>query len=72
MPNTPAAIGQGMTVACASPEVTRDQALRCNTLLEAVGDVCPAVVRAHRRYRAAGLYGDDEAQEHAGDGGVDP
>ena len=39
MPNTPAAIGQGMTVACASPEVTRDQALRCNTLLEAVGDV---------------------------------
>jgi len=39
MPNTPAAIGQGMTVACASAEVTRDQALRCNMLLEAVGDV---------------------------------
>ena len=30
MPNTPAAIGQGMTVACASAEVTRDQALLCN------------------------------------------
>jgi pyrroline-5-carboxylate reductase len=39
MPNTPAAIGQGMTVACASAEVTRDQALFCNMLLEAVGDV---------------------------------
>ena len=39
MPNTPAAIGQGMTVACASPEVTRDQALLCNMLLEAVGEV---------------------------------
>ena len=39
MPNTPAAIGQGMTVACASSEATRDQALLCNMLLEAVGDV---------------------------------
>ena len=39
MPNTPAAIGQGMTVACASDEVTRDQALLCSMLLEAVGDV---------------------------------
>ena len=39
MPNTPAAIGQGMTVACASGEVTRDQALCCNMLLEAVGEV---------------------------------
>ena len=39
MPNTPAAIGHGMTVACASPEVTRDQALSCNMLLEAVGEV---------------------------------
>ena len=28
-----------MTVACASSEVTRDQALLCNMLLEAVGDV---------------------------------
>ena len=39
MPNTPASIGQGMTVACASSEVTRDQALLCNMLLEAVGEV---------------------------------
>ena len=39
MPNTPASIGQGMTVACASSEVTRDQALCCNMLLEAVGEV---------------------------------
>ena len=39
MPNTPAAIGQGMTVACANSEVTRDQALLCNMLLEAVGEV---------------------------------
>ena len=39
MPNTPAAIGQGMTVACASSEVTRDQALCCTMLLEAVGEV---------------------------------
>jgi pyrroline-5-carboxylate reductase len=39
MPNTPAAIEQGMTVACANPEVTRDQALSCNMLLEAVGEV---------------------------------
>ena len=36
---TPAAIGQGMTVACASSAVTRDQALLCNMLLEAVGEV---------------------------------
>jgi pyrroline-5-carboxylate reductase len=39
MPNTPAVIGQGMTVACASREVTRDQALLCNMLLEAVSEV---------------------------------
>jgi pyrroline-5-carboxylate reductase len=39
MPNTPAAIGQGMTVACASSEVNRHQALLCNMLLEAVGEV---------------------------------
>lgn len=39
MPNTPAAIGQGMTVACASEDVSRDQALLCSGLLEAVGEV---------------------------------
>ena len=39
MPNTPASIGQGITVACANDAVTRDQALECNRLLEAVGEV---------------------------------
>jgi pyrroline-5-carboxylate reductase len=39
MPNTPASIGQGMTVACANDGVTRDQALLCSMLLEAVGEV---------------------------------
>ena len=39
MPNTPAAIGSGMTVACANDAVTREQALRCTMLMEAVGEV---------------------------------
>jgi pyrroline-5-carboxylate reductase len=39
MPNTAAAIGRSMTVACADAAVTRDQALECNRLLEAVGEV---------------------------------
>lgn len=39
MPNTPAAIGQGITVACAGPGVTRAQCDLCDTLLAAVGDV---------------------------------
>jgi pyrroline-5-carboxylate reductase len=39
MPNTPAAIGRGMSVACANDAVTRDQALRCTMMLEAVGEV---------------------------------
>jgi pyrroline-5-carboxylate reductase len=39
MPNTAAAVGQSMTVACADAAVTRDQALECNRLLEAVGEV---------------------------------
>jgi len=39
MPNTPAAIGQGMTVACAGPGVTQAQRALCTTLLQAVGDV---------------------------------
>ena len=38
MPNTPAAIGRAMTVACANSAVTRDQALQCAMLLEAVGE----------------------------------
>jgi len=39
MPNTPAAIGQGITVACANTSVTRAQRALCQTLLEAVGDM---------------------------------
>ena len=39
MPNTAAAVGHSMTVACAGAAVTRDQALECNKLLEAVGQV---------------------------------
>lgn len=39
MPNMPAAIGQAISVACANKAVTRDQALICDTLLEAVGQV---------------------------------
>ena len=39
MPNTPAAIGQGFTVACAAPSVTSAQRELCNTLLSAVGEV---------------------------------
>lgn len=37
MPNTPAAIGQGITVACAGPGVTRAQHDLAETLLAAVG-----------------------------------
>jgi pyrroline-5-carboxylate reductase len=39
MPNTPASIGRGMTVACANADVSRDQTLQCAMLLEAVGEV---------------------------------
>lgn len=39
MPNTPAAIGRGITVACSNPHVTPPQAERCITLLSAVGQV---------------------------------
>lgn len=39
MPNTAASVGHSMTVACAGTAVTRDQALECNMLLEAVGQV---------------------------------
>ncbi len=38
MPNTPAAIGRGITVACASPLVTADQRRLCDRLLAAVGE----------------------------------
>jgi pyrroline-5-carboxylate reductase len=39
MPNTPAAIRQGMTVACASPPVTPAQRALCDSLLAAIGAV---------------------------------
>ncbi|PWC39706.1 pyrroline-5-carboxylate reductase [Azospirillum sp. TSO35-2] len=39
MPNTPAAIGRGMTVAVANARVTADQRALSDTLLRAVGDV---------------------------------
>lgn len=39
MPNTPAAVGRGITAAVANPQVTAAQRAACETLLEAVGDV---------------------------------
>ncbi|WP_029007982.1 pyrroline-5-carboxylate reductase [Azospirillum halopraeferens] len=39
MPNTPAAIGRGITVACANARVTPARADLCERLLRAVGDV---------------------------------
>ena len=38
MPNTPAAIGRGISVACANNLVTDAQRAQCQSLLEAVGD----------------------------------
>jgi pyrroline-5-carboxylate reductase len=39
MPNTPAAIGKGITVACAGPGVGEPLKRQCTSLLEAVGAV---------------------------------
>ena len=39
MPNTPASIGRGITVACANQSVSEEQARSCTELLEAVGEV---------------------------------
>jgi pyrroline-5-carboxylate reductase len=39
MPNTPAAVGRGITVACANRNVTAAQRARCDELLSAVGEV---------------------------------
>jgi pyrroline-5-carboxylate reductase len=39
MPNTPAAIGRGISVACANPKVGEAQRVRCGELLSAVGEV---------------------------------
>jgi pyrroline-5-carboxylate reductase len=38
MPNTPAAIGRAITVACANPRVRPEQRLLCGSLLAAIGD----------------------------------
>lgn len=38
MPNTPAAIGRGITVACGNDPVTADQKTACLALLDAVGE----------------------------------
>ncbi len=38
MPNTPAAIGRGITVACANPRVTNNQRQLCDRLLAAIGE----------------------------------
>jgi len=39
MPNTPAAVRQGITVACAGPGVSAEQRALCESLLEAIGEV---------------------------------
>jgi pyrroline-5-carboxylate reductase len=39
MPNTPAAVARGITVACANARVSADQIALCTRLLEAVGEV---------------------------------
>ncbi len=39
MPNLPAAVGRGVTVACANQAVTEEQRNRCEMLLRGVGDV---------------------------------
>ena len=39
MPNTPAAIGRGMTVLCPNPHVTTTQRALCEQLMSAVGEV---------------------------------
>ena len=39
MPNTPAAVGRGITVACANANTGDDQVRRCDGLLQAVGAV---------------------------------
>ena len=39
MPNTPASIGQSMSVACSNDFVARDQVDHCTNLLGAVGDI---------------------------------
>lgn len=39
IPNTPAAVGEGITIACANPSVRAEQRTLCETLLSAIGEV---------------------------------
>jgi pyrroline-5-carboxylate reductase len=39
IPNTPAAVGEGITIACANPSVRAEQRAFCETLLSAIGEV---------------------------------
>lgn len=39
MPNTPAAVGRGMTILTANAEVTAEQRIACGSLMEAVGEI---------------------------------
>jgi pyrroline-5-carboxylate reductase len=39
IPNTPAAVGEGITIACANPAVRAEQRAFCETLLSAIGEV---------------------------------
>lgn len=39
IPNTPAAVGEGITIACANPAVSTEQKTLCETLLSAIGEV---------------------------------
>jgi pyrroline-5-carboxylate reductase len=39
MPNTPAAVGRGISVLCANANVTEQQRLQCDALMRAVGEV---------------------------------
>ncbi|MGH1418816.1 MAG: pyrroline-5-carboxylate reductase [Hyphomicrobiaceae bacterium] len=39
MPNTPAAVGEGMTVCCGNDAMTQEQKTACTTLLQSIGKV---------------------------------
>jgi pyrroline-5-carboxylate reductase len=47
MPNTPAAVRQGVTVACAGPGVSSDQRDLCDQLLAAIGTVAWTTQESH-------------------------
>jgi len=47
MPNTPAAVGQGFTVACAGAEVDAEGRALCDSLLSAIGEVAWVTQESH-------------------------